>query len=171
MTIHAGHPFPTPPDPMRRFRGRVGGTVSLWTAGSGADRAGLTVTSFLLAQGEPAHLVAAIDPDSDLRDALEETGRGVVALLGWGDRYLAEAFAQTAPAPGGPFRQAGFTQTEHGPVLSHATAYALVSLREAHDLGWSLLVTCRVDEVEVDEETQPALGHRRGRFGPLGEVS
>ena len=33
MTIHAEHPFPTPTDPVRRFRGRVGGTVSLWTAG------------------------------------------------------------------------------------------------------------------------------------------
>ena len=32
VTIHAEHPFRDPePDPVRRFRGRVGGTVSLWT--------------------------------------------------------------------------------------------------------------------------------------------
>ena len=28
MSIHAGHPFPTPDDPVRRLRGRLGGTVS-----------------------------------------------------------------------------------------------------------------------------------------------
>ena len=36
MTIHTSHPFADPePDPLRRLRGRVGGAVSLWTAGRG----------------------------------------------------------------------------------------------------------------------------------------
>ena len=35
MTIHATHPFADPePDPARRFRGRLGGTATLWTAGA-----------------------------------------------------------------------------------------------------------------------------------------
>ena len=38
MTIHSGHPFPTPDDPVRRLRGRLGGTVSLWTAGDDVER-------------------------------------------------------------------------------------------------------------------------------------
>ena len=52
MTIHTGHPFAAPEperDPARRLRGRLGGVVTLWTAGSGAGRAGLTVSSVLLA--------------------------------------------------------------------------------------------------------------------------
>jgi hypothetical protein len=44
MTIHASNPFAADPDPVRRFRGRLGGAVSLWTAGDGPGRAGLTVS-------------------------------------------------------------------------------------------------------------------------------
>ena len=39
MTIHTEHPFLDPePDPVRRLRGRLGGAVTLWTAGD-ADAA------------------------------------------------------------------------------------------------------------------------------------
>ena len=74
MTIHSGHPFPTPDDPVRRLRGRLGGTVSLWTAGDDAERAGLTVTSWLVAGGEPGRVLALLDPDADLTELLLETG-------------------------------------------------------------------------------------------------
>ena len=70
MTIHAGHPFPTPDDPVRRLRGRLGGTVSLWTAGDDVERAGLTVTSWLVAGGEPGRVIALLDPDADLTELL-----------------------------------------------------------------------------------------------------
>ena len=102
MTIHSDHPFLEPEgerDPVRRLRGRVGGVVSLWTSGSGTDRAGLTVSSYVVAGGEPARVLALVDPDSDLADALAETGRAVVQLLRWDHRDLADAFAGTVLAP------------------------------------------------------------------------
>ena len=40
MTIHAEHPFLEPEgsrDPARRFRGRLGGAVTLWTVGGVGD--------------------------------------------------------------------------------------------------------------------------------------
>ena len=161
MTIHTTHPFAdAEPDPVRRFRGRLGGAVSLWTAGE----SGLTVTSLMLANGEPAHLLALLDPDSDLSDALRETGRAVVVLLSWEDRDLAEAFAGTAPAPGGAFRLAEFVESEHGPRLARAASYAEVSLVDEAEVGWSVLVTCRIDRAVVGDEDGPMLGHRRGRF-------
>lgn len=166
MTIHSGHPFPTDPDPVRRFRGRIGATVTLWTAGDGADRAGLTVSSMLVANGEPARLLALLDPDSDFGDALTATGRAVVQLLSWEQRDLADAFAGTAPAPGGLFAQAAFEQTAWGPRLVGADTWAGVSLDEtveALEVGWSRLVTCRVDEVSVGDDVSP-LVHRRGRY-------
>jgi flavin reductase (DIM6/NTAB) family NADH-FMN oxidoreductase RutF len=164
VTIHSTHPFADPdPDPARRLRGRLGGSVTLWTAGVGADRAGLTLTSVMLALGEPARLLGLVDPDSDLALAMEETGAAVVQLLGWPDRDLAEGFAGTAPAPGGVFRQAAFVDTEWGPRLVHATAWAGVRLESATDVGWSRLLTCTVQHVEVGEDTEP-LGHRRGRY-------
>jgi flavin reductase (DIM6/NTAB) family NADH-FMN oxidoreductase RutF len=164
MTIHTTHPFADPdPDPTRRLRGRLGGTVTLWTAGRGAGRAGLTLTSVLVVLGEPARLLGLLDPDSDLAAAVEEARTAVVQLLGWPDRDLAEGFAGTAPAPGGVFRQAGFVDNEWGPRLEHATTWAGVRLEESVAVGWSRLVTCTVEHVEVGDDADP-LGHRRGRF-------
>lgn len=163
MTIHSGHPFPTPDDPVRRLRGRQGGSVSLWTAGDADERAGLTVTSWMVAGGSPGRMLALLDPDADLTDLLLDTGRGVVQLLGWDDRGLADAFAGAAPAPGGPWRTTSWTDTDHGPRLAHATTWALLTVETDAEVGWSRLVTCTLDEVVVGEDDEP-LVHRRGRY-------
>jgi len=167
VTIHSGHPFPTPSDPARRFRGRVGGGVTLWTSGVlGEDAAGLTVSSFMVALGEEARVLALVDPDSDLRETLVETGRAVVVPLGWDDRGLAEAFAGTAPAPGGAFRQAPFVATDFGPRLESATTWAGVELVDERDAGWSVEVAVRLAEIEIGDEADLLL-HHRGRFHRL----
>ncbi len=161
MTIHAEHPFRDPsPDPVRQLRGRLGGAVSLWTA---PGPAGLTVSSFLVAAGEPSNVVGLLDPDSDLADALERGKRAVVQLLQWRHRHLAEAFAGVAPAPGGPFAQAAFADTDWGPLLGDVGTWAGVVLTDAREVGWSVQVTCRIERLEVGEEDEP-LEHRRGRY-------
>jgi flavin reductase (DIM6/NTAB) family NADH-FMN oxidoreductase RutF len=167
VTIHAEHPFADPEperDQARRLRGRLGGTVSLWTTGSGAARAGLTVSSVLVAHGEPARVLGLLDPDADLVDALRTTGTAVVQRRSWAHRDLAEAFAGLAPAPGGVFRLGGWTETEWGPVLDGTTAWAGVRLEgEPTPVGWSVLVTAVVEHVELRDEGDP-LVHRRGRY-------
>ena len=170
MTIHSTHPFAdAEPDPVRRFRGRLGGAVSLWTSGEGIDRAGLTVTSLMVASGEPARVLALVDPDSDFVDTFQASGAAVVQLLQWADRDLAEGFAGTAPAPGGVFGQATFVTTDWGPRLARAATWAGVRLESAADVGWSGLLTCTVEHVEVGDDSDP-LGHRRGRFRRLAEA-
>lgn len=164
MTIHVGHPFAeSDPDPVRRFRGRIGAAVTLWTAGSVTQRAGLTVTSLMVAGGEPGRVLALLDPDADLTDRLESTGRGVVALLGWQHRQLADAFAGTAPAPGGVFRTGDFDDSAWGPWLVDAGGWAGVAVEDARDIGWSRLVTCTIEEIVIGGEAEPLL-HRRGRW-------
>ena len=168
MTIHPGHPFrDADPDPSRRLRGRLGGTVTLWTAGVGAARAGLTLSSVLVVLGEPARVLGTADPDSDLVATVADTGRAVVQLLTWADRDLAEGFAGTAPAPGGVFRQAAFTETAWGPRLETATTWAGLRLESAVDVGWSKLLTCVIEHLELGEADDPLL-HRRGRYVRLG---
>jgi flavin reductase (DIM6/NTAB) family NADH-FMN oxidoreductase RutF len=163
MTIHSEHPFLDPEaDPVRRLRGRLGGAVTLWT--SGADpRAGLTVSSVMAAGGEPGRLLALLDPDSDLREVLGDSGRAVVHLLEWEDRDLADAFAGQLPSPGGPFRMGEWEQTDHGPRLVSASSWADVELESAETIGWSDLVIARIVAVQLGEDLEP-LVHRRGRY-------
>lgn len=169
MTIHTGHPFAeADPDPVRRFRGRLGAAVTLWTAGDADDRAGLTVSSLMVAGGEPGRVLALLDPDADLTLRLEETGRAVVALLGWQHRQLADAFAGTAPAPGGAFRTGDFEDTGAGPRLVDAAAWAETELEDVRDVGWSRLVTCTIGDVVIGDDDDEGLGHRRGRWVRLG---
>ena len=101
----------------------------------------------MIANGEPARVLLLVDPDSDLADVVARTARAVVQLLSWSHRDLAEAFAGTAPAPGGPWRMASFEDTAWGPRLVGASAWAEVSLESAVDVGWSSLLTCVVQEV------------------------
>ncbi|WP_148574077.1 flavin reductase family protein [Nocardioides caldifontis] len=164
MTIHAEHPFRNPEDdPVRQLRGRLGGAVTLLTSGAEHERAGLTVTSLVVAAGEPAYVLALVDPDSDLADAVEETGRAVLQLLSWQHRDLAEVFAGLAPAPGGAFRHAPFEETAWGPRLATATTWAGLVLEDAREVGWSREVRLRLDHVEVGADDDP-LFHRRGRY-------
>ncbi|PVG82764.1 flavin reductase [Nocardioides gansuensis] len=168
MTIHSDHPFATPEgerDQARRLRGRLGGQVSLWTAGAGAERVGLTVSSLMVAPGEPAYVLGLLDPDSDLAQRLTrgDDPRCVVQLLHWWHRDLAEMFAGLMPAPGGAFGHAEWVQTGAGPRLADATTWAECVVSDTRDVGWSVEVTCRLDEVEVGEDDDPLL-HRRGRY-------
>lgn len=167
MTIHSTDPFAQEPDQLRRFRGRLGGAVSLWTAGSGSARSGLTVSSLMVGLGEPGRVLALLDPDADLTERLQETGSAVVHLLRSRDVDLAEAFAGTAPAPGGPFRLREWEETPYGPLLADRSR-AFVRLESARPSGWSLLVETVVENVVVGEARGPEgddpLEHRRGRY-------
>ncbi|MFD0823065.1 flavin reductase, partial [Micromonospora zhanjiangensis] len=97
--IHHTDPFATPAgqrSPVRRFRGRLPAAVTLWTA---PGPAGLTVSSTLVADGDPARLLGLIDEDSDLWAAASAAGRFAVTPLGPGHRQLADRFAGLFPAP------------------------------------------------------------------------
>jgi flavin reductase (DIM6/NTAB) family NADH-FMN oxidoreductase RutF len=167
MTIHTEHPFLDPSsDPVRQLRGRLGGAVTLWTSGDRADggtRAGLTVSSVMVSGGEPGRVLALVDPDSSLREVLEATGRGVVHLLQWEHRDLAEVFAGQMPSPGGQFTTAEWEQTSFGPRLSTAATWASVEAESFESVGWSDLVIARIVEAVVGEDESP-LQHRRGRY-------
>ena len=173
MTIHSTHPFATPePDrePLRRLRGRMPAPVSVWAAGQGTGRAGWTLSSFLLVDGEPAEVLGVLDEDSALAERLvggePASGRLTVNLLGWQHRGLADAFAGVAPAPGGPFTLGRWRDTDWGPVLDDAPGWLGVRLRSVPEqAGWSLLVRASVDHVELG--TDPAegmLAYVRGRY-------
>ena len=174
VTIHPEHPFAEDEadrDPVRRLRGRLGSVVTLWTtgakAGVGPDRAGLTVSSVLVAPGDPARILGLVDPDSDLAAAVVQTGTATVQLLAWEHRDLADQFAGVAPAPGGPFRAASWAESAWGPVLEGVSTWAGIRVSETtREVGWSVLLDGVVEHVEIGEETadRPPLVSRRGRY-------
>lgn len=164
MSIHSEHPFAVPPaqrDAARRFRGRLASPVTLWLTGQGAGRAGLTVSSVLVALGEASRVIGLIDPDTDLADALQATF--TVTVLTPEDRVLAESFAGVGPAPGGLFRGTGFAETPWGPVLAAPRSWVGARVESVRELGWSREVVGAIEHVDV-ADTDP-LVHLQGRYG------
>lgn len=163
MTIHGEHPFVPDEeerDPLRRLRGRLTGPVTLWTAGAGRSRAGLTVSSVLVA--EPVQVVGLVGADSDLLERAEQTGRFTVQVLGWDERDVADEVAGVRPAPGGVFRVRDWRDTDWGPVLAGVTTWAGCRLLDVRDSGWGRLVTGEVEHAEAGELPEPLLWHRGG---------
>jgi 3-hydroxy-9,10-secoandrosta-1,3,5(10)-triene-9,17-dione monooxygenase reductase component len=166
--IHHSDPFAVPDDqrsPVRRFRGRLAAAVTLWTA---PGPAGLTVSSTLVADGDPARVLGLVDEESDLWAAARSAGRFAVATLGPDDRQLADRFAGLLPTPGGPFASGAWTPTGYGPVPAAAGAWCGCRLDGAEEYGWALLVRATVETVELGPDPGPLL-HQRGRYRLLAD--
>ncbi|MFT4295448.1 MAG: flavin reductase family protein [Micropruina sp.] len=169
MTIHHTHPFAGSgePRPLRRFRGRLPAPVTIWAARDRDVPAGLTVSSVLVADGEPGEVIGLIDPASELFDRLVAAGRWAVSLLSYQDRGLADAMAGLAPAPGGPFRMARWRDTEWGPVLASSPGWLGARLLgEPVEAGWSMLVRGVVESIEIDSTVAP-VAYVRGSYRQL----
>jgi flavin reductase (DIM6/NTAB) family NADH-FMN oxidoreductase RutF len=167
MTIHATDPFATPEEgrsPVRRFRGRLAAPVTLWTA---PGPAGLTVSSTVVADGDPGRVLGLVDEESELWTAVEAAGRFAVSVLEPRHRQLADRFAGQLPAPGGLFVQESWTQTRYGPVPADIGSWAGCRLDGARPYGWGLLVEATVEHVELGTAAQPLVYHR-GRYRELG---
>ncbi|MGK5679826.1 flavin reductase family protein [Actinoplanes sp. URMC 104] len=167
MTIHSTDPFATPDEdksPVRRLRGRLAAPVTLWTT---PGPAGLTVSSTVVADGDPGRVLGLIDDESDFWDALEDSGRFAVVALTPADRQLADRFAGLMPAPGGLFAGADWIDTAYGPVPAGSRTWAGCRLESSRVVGWALLVEAVVERVEPAPSPLPLI-HYRGRYRELG---
>ncbi|WP_203813088.1 flavin reductase family protein [Paractinoplanes tereljensis] len=158
-------PFATPEEEksaVRRLRGRLASPVTLWTA---PGPAGLTVSSMLVADGDPGRVLGLIDEESELWDAVEMSGKFAVAPLAPADRQLADRFAGLMPSPGGLFVGQTWQQTDYGPV--RAGLWAGCRLVSSRPCGWALLVEGVIETISADAPTAPLI-HYRGRYRELG---
>lgn len=161
------NPFATPESarsPVRRLRGRIAQTVTLWTA---PGPAGLTVSSCLIADGEPGRVAGLIDEESELWEAVQRSGVFTVQPLAAGQQQLADRFAGLLPAPGGVFKQGeAWADTDFGPV--QGPTWAGCRLDQARDFGWALLVEATIAQVELGPAQTP-LVHHRGSYRRLAD--
>lgn len=169
MTIHNEHPFAPGPeerDPVRRLRGRLAAPVTIVTAGAGEHRAGLTVSSLFVVEGDPGVVHAIVTPNSDLWDSVAATEAFVVHGCRQSHRELAEVFAGLRPSPGGVFAGSEVTDSKWGPVLTALEDRAYCTLLAREELGYSGVIRGSIDRVEVGETADPLL-YFRGKYRRL----
>jgi len=187
IRIGGQHPFATPPDrrsPARRLRGRLLAPVTAWTAGTlegsgeprrgapvdrGPAAAGLTVSSVLVAEGQPARLLGLIDPTSALWEAVQQAGAFVVHVLQAGDRALAERFAEIRPPVRGAFAGLEVTGSRWGPLLGGRRSWAACSLAGSTPTGYAELVEGAIERLELPDGEDP-LAWLHGRYVSVGEL-
>jgi 3-hydroxy-9,10-secoandrosta-1,3,5(10)-triene-9,17-dione monooxygenase reductase component len=172
--LRIGHqpPFSVPAerrDPARRLRGRLVAPVTVWTAGRPPGGAGLTVSSILVAEGEPARLLGLIDPTSAFWEAMRETGSFVVHVLAAGDRHLAERFAEIRPPIRGPFERLEVAESPWGPVLGGRRPRAACRLAESTPTGHGELVQGVIEQLELSDLEDP-LAYLHGRYRSVGDL-
>ena len=172
IRIGTAHPFATPPErrnPARRLRGRLVAPVTVWTAGRPPGGAGLTVSSLLVAEGEPARLLGLIDPTSAFWEAMQEAGRFVVHLLAAGDRSLAERFSENRPPVRGAFEGLDMTSSPWGPVLGGTRPRAACRLAGSTTVGYAELVEGVVEQLELHDLDDP-LAWQHGRYRSVEDL-
>jgi flavin reductase (DIM6/NTAB) family NADH-FMN oxidoreductase RutF len=177
VTIHASDPFASPEESrsqVRRMRGRLPAAVTLWTAYDHDGRpAGLTISSTMVVDGSPGHVLGLVDDESSLWAAVTRTGVFAVMPLRSSDDRLADVLAGLMPEPGGAFAGREWERTPYGPVLPSASAWAGCQLSGHRQLGYGLLVEATIAQVELRGDGDPPLIHYRGRYlrglPPTGE--
>ncbi|MBW3576758.1 MAG: flavin reductase family protein [Actinobacteria bacterium] len=166
--IHDEHPFVTPEvdrDPVRRLRGRLAAPVTVWTAGTVAARAGLTISSVLIAEGEPARVLGLMSDLTDLWETIQDTGSFVMHVLDRSQGWLSDRFAFRVPSPGGPYAGLEITESSFGPVLAAVGTRAYCRVVEARTVGHAQLVDAAIEDLEL-ADLDP-LVHFRGRYAGL----
>lgn len=169
--VHYENPFVAPVearDPARRLRGRLTSGVTVWTSGPRDAPAGLTMSSVVVAEGDPPRVLGLMSDTKDLWDAIGDTGAFVVHVLGRAERALAERFAGLTPSPGGVFEGLDVEHTEWGPVLRALPNRASCRVESTSPAGYQQLVVGRVDAVAVAELDDP-LVYFRGRYRKLAD--
>ncbi|GIU92508.1 MAG: oxidoreductase [Acidimicrobiia bacterium] len=163
MSVRWENPFVPPPeerDAIRRLRGRLPAGVTVLTAEEAGHRAGLTVSSLLVAEGEPGRVLALVGELTDFWEVASQSGRFVVHVLAADSQDRADRFAAIKPAPGGPFSGEELEPTEWGPRFRDVGDWAGCRLESARPVGYHLLVVATIERIEVAESTDPLVWYR-----------
>jgi 3-hydroxy-9,10-secoandrosta-1,3,5(10)-triene-9,17-dione monooxygenase reductase component len=166
-------PFAVPPerrDPARRLRGRLVAPVTVWTAGHRSTGAGLTVSSVLVAEGQPARLLGLIDPTSAFWEAAQEARAFVVHILAASDQALAERFSEIRPPLRGPFDGLEVAESPWGPVLGGRRPRAACRLTESVPFGYAELVQGVIERLELHDLEDP-LAYLHGSYRSVRDLS
>jgi flavin reductase (DIM6/NTAB) family NADH-FMN oxidoreductase RutF len=140
--------------------------VTVITSGSGDHRTGLTVSSLVVAEGDPSRVYFLLGSTTDLFYGLEETGKFVVHVLEGDDAATADIFAGLRPSPGGRFANLAVEQSEWGPVLTDVETRAFCTYEGGDEETFFIVAEGRIDELELSDLEVP-LVYFRGAYRKL----
>lgn len=163
-------PFAVPKeaqDPVRRFRGRLPAPVTVWTTYGHDARSpvGITVSSLLVAEGEPASVVGLVGDLTDFWEAAKRSRRMVVHILNDDQADLAEKFALRYP--GDPFATVDHATSEYGPLLAGLEDRLMCKVDSYMPVGFGVLVKSTIERVDLTENPPSPLVHLRGAYRRL----
>jgi 3-hydroxy-9,10-secoandrosta-1,3,5(10)-triene-9,17-dione monooxygenase reductase component len=160
-------PFAAPPgerDPARRLRGRLPAPVTVWTARAPDGRpTGLTVSSMLVAEGDPPSLLGLVGPLTDFWEAASVSRTFVVHVLASDQVRIADQFAGRYPID--PFDGLKVEESDFGPVLGDVPtrAFCSVDAGGSSPAGYFLLVSGRIARADFATPPSPLVAYR-GRY-------
>jgi flavin reductase (DIM6/NTAB) family NADH-FMN oxidoreductase RutF len=111
-------------------------------------------------------MLGLVGPLTDFHDGLLESRRFVVHVLGEGDRHLAELFAGRYPSRD-HFEGLDVRPTAFGPVVARLGNRAFCEVAELTEVGYSILVSGRVDHLELEAAPARPLAFYRGTYTGL----
>ena len=145
---------------MRQFRGRLVAPVTVVTAGAAGRRVGLTVSSLMVAEGDPGSVFLLVGRATDLWEEIESTGRFVVHAVDDSMRDHGDAFAGFRPRPGGMFTDVEVEDSAWGPVMAAARNRLFCRLSSHTELPFHHLIEAEIEQVEIDDLNNPAIYYR-----------
>lgn len=150
-------------DAFRMAMRRVGNTVAIISAGSGAERHGTTATSVTSISMEPPSLLVCLNRTSRLHDLLGRGGRFCVNVLHTDNIETARIFSNPAIGPerfnAGDWR----TDADGTPYLANAQANLFCSKEKEVGYGSHTIFIGRVLKAQSREDVSPLL-YRDGRY-------
>jgi flavin reductase (DIM6/NTAB) family NADH-FMN oxidoreductase RutF len=164
--IHDEHPFSDPldrRDPVRQFRGRLVAPVTIVTAGGPGEWAGLTVSSLMVAEGEPSSVHLLVGTATDLWLGIEETGRFIVHILEEEHQALSDRFAGFRPSPGGTFAGLDVADTDFGPQITSLQSRARCTYVGHRQDPYHALVHGTIEHIDLHDLERP-LRYFRGEY-------
>jgi len=145
----------------RRVLRTISNGMYVMTSRSGDQPAAATITWLTQCSFEPPLIVAGIRPGTAIEEALRETGRAVVHVLGADQQNVAKDFFSAPDADlGGSSPTLGghpVEITEQDVILRDAHAWAICQHVESYDTGGDhrLVVLQVIDIGERSEEFEP----------------
>ncbi len=116
----------------------------------------------LVVEGEPPEVIGLLGPLSDFWDVVRESKQFVVHVLQADQARIADQFALRYP--GDPFEGLSVSSSPWGPVLDTVAVRAACSFSGYTEIGYSLLVRARIDDVVAEGDDVYPLVHYRSRY-------